>query len=238
MSSSEGVAERGAEHVVLACKAVTKVFRARGKQIRALDGVDLALKRGEVAVISGRTGAGKTTLLHILGGLDRQDSGSVLFEGRQLEELANRHLATLRREKIGIIFQSFNLLPAWTARENVEAALMPAGLRKAERRVRAEAALSRQGLDARFDHLPSELSMGEQQRVAIARTLAGHPTLILADEPTGDVDEGTARGILDQLLAPVKTNGAALLIATHGLVREDMANRVLWLEDGRLSPEE
>ena len=223
---------------LLECQNLKRTFAIRGRQIQALDGIDMSANKGEIVVICGRSGAGKSTLLSVLGGLDRPSSGSVIFEGRGMDSLSNRELALLRRTKIGIIFQSLNLLPSWTALENVEAALIHTAMSRTERHTKAEALLNDLGLGDRLDHLPLELSLGEQQRVAIARTLANEPALILADEPTADVDEQTAREIVDHLLGPVKENDVTLLIATHGIIPRDIADRVLWMKDGRLVPQE
>lgn len=219
------------------CRDIEKNFRIRDREIRALDGISLSVNRGEIAVVSGRSGAGKSTLLSMLGGLDRPTSGSVIFDGRHMEDLSNRDLALLRHTQIGMVFQSFNLLPSWTAVENVGAALIHAGLSRPERSEKACALLDDLGLGDRLGHLPSELSAGEQQRVAVARALANGPALVLADEPTGDVDAETAREVMDYLLGPVRESRVTLLIATHGIIPLDIADRVFRMSAGRLVPE-
>jgi putative ABC transport system ATP-binding protein len=234
MNSSGAKAESAQGKVVLECRGIRKSFRGRGRETVVLDGLDFSVGKGEIVIISGRTGAGKTTLLSLLGGLDRQDSGSVTFDGQPLEALSKHQLALLRREKIGIIFQNFNLLPSWTALENVEAPLMPTSLPSAERREKAEQMLKRLGLADRLDNLPSELSEGEQQRVAIARALVAEPTVILADEPVGDVDEETAKEILEMLVAQARTKDVALVMATHRTPPEGIADRICQLKDGRI----
>ena len=195
----------------------------------------MAVKPGEIVTITGRSGEGKSVLLWLLSGLDRPDSGQVVFMGRSLDGLSNRELARLRGDEIGIIFQNFNLVASWTAVENVESAMRHNGMNPQERRQKAVAALAELGLGERLDNLPAELSIGQQQRVAIARTLVNDPTLILADEPTGDVDPETAREIIDLLLAPVKEKGATLIVATHGNLPLDEAHRMLVLKEGRLT---
>jgi putative ABC transport system ATP-binding protein len=226
------------EELVLVCRGVTKTFGLNGRQVRVLAGIDLSVRRGEVVVISGRTGSGKSTLLMILAGLDRPTSGSVAVDGSALEGMSGGDLARLRRRKIGIVFQSFNLLPSWTAVENVEAALLHAGLSKAARRDTAAALLRELGLADRLGHLPSELSVGQQQCVAIARALANQPAILVADEPTGDVDPETAETILGHLMPAARQRGAALIVATHGTFPLDVVARRFRMEDGRLVPQD
>ena len=223
-------------NTLLKCRNLHKDFTVRGKRIAVLKGVDLSVARGEVVAISGRSGAGKSVLLWLLSGLDRPTSGEVIFEGHSLGNLSNIELAQLRRDRVGIIFQNFNLIASWTALENVEAALHPNERAEEARQQKAISILSDLGLGDRMDNLPAELSIGEQQRVAVARTLANDPILILADEPTGDVDPETAQEIIEMLTAPVKERGATLIVATHGNFPLDAADRVLMLRDGELSP--
>jgi putative ABC transport system ATP-binding protein len=222
------------DNKLLECRNLAKTFRVRGREIVVLSGVEFAVKPGEIITITGRSGEGKSVLLWLLSGLDRPDSGQVVFKGRSLAGFSNRELARLRRDEIGIIFQNFNLVASWTAVENVESAMRHNGMSPQERRRKAVAALAELGLGDRLDNLPAELSIGQQQRVAIARTLANDPKLILADEPTGDVDPETAREIIDLLLAPVKEKGATLVVATHGNFPLDEAHRVLVLKNGSL----
>jgi putative ABC transport system ATP-binding protein len=224
---------------LLACREVTRTFGRAGRagEVRVLGGVDLTVGAGEVVVISGRTGAGKSTLLAILAGIDRPTSGSVRVEGCALEDLSGAALARVRQRKIGIVFQSFNLLASWTAAENVEAALVGSGLARADRRAKAAALLADLGLGDRLDHLPAELSVGQQQCVAIARALANRPRLLIADEPTGDVDALTAGAIVGHLLEPVRAYGAALVVATHGSFPPQVPARRMRMEGGVLVAE-
>jgi len=222
------------DSVILELKGVSKHFDGPRGRTPVLEAIDLVVRRGETIVIAGRSGAGKSTLLSLLAGLDRPSAGTILLEGSPLETRSNRDLAALRRKKIGIIFQSFNLIQSWTAQENVEAALIPAGAPRAARRKKAAAVLSSLGLHDRLDHLPSELSIGEAQRVAVARTMVNEPALVLADEPTGEVDSQTAREILDLLTGPVAAAGATLLIATHGSLPPLPGARMLRLAEGKL----
>jgi len=225
---------------LLHCTGLVKNFVVRHSAIRVLNGIDLAIGKGEVVAVTGRSGSGKSTLISLLGGLDRATAGSITFDGVRFEETSNTDLARLRRNRIGVMFQNFNLLPSWTAVENVEAALVAAGVanaeRRKERREKAAAALAALGLGGRLLNLPSELSAGEQQRVALARALANNPALILADEPTADVDPEAAVEITRRLIGPVRSSGAALLVATHGAFPLDLADRVFLMRDGRLEP--
>ena len=222
---------------LLESRDLTKRFRARGGETTILRDVSLCVHRGETVVITGRSGSGKSTLLGLLAGLDPPTAGSVAFEGRDFASLSAADLARLRRERIGVIFQSYNLLPAWTAFENVEAGLLRTEPDREARRVRVEAALRDVGLADRMAGLPSELSVGQQQRVAVARTLAMGPDLILADEPVGEVDPETGREILALLLAHVSEDGRALVLATHGAPPEGLGGKAYRLEEGRLLAE-
>jgi putative ABC transport system ATP-binding protein len=222
------------DEVILECRDVHKSFFIRGKEIAVLKGIDFSVKKSEIVVITGKSGTGKSTLLGLLAGLEPPNSGSIIFEGKNLEKMNNEELAMLRRKKIGIIFQSFNLLSSWTAYENVEGALINSGLPKIERRAKIEKLLAELGLADRMDNLPAELSVGQQQRVAVARTLINEPLLILADEPTGDVDPETGKEIMERLIAPVRKRGTAMALVTHGDSFKDTADRVFRLAEGRL----
>jgi putative ABC transport system ATP-binding protein len=224
---------------VVECQGLTKVYRRRnGAPVKAVDNVDLEVKAGEFVVIAGRSGSGKSTLLSLLGGLDRPTAGSARLRGKAIEATSDRELAALRRESVGFIFQDFNLLPAYTAFENVEVALAAAPLSKQEKRERVEALLERFDVLRRAAHLPAELSLGEQQRVAVARALANRPLLILADEPTGGVDAVTGKEIVDKLVELNREDGVAIVVTTHGTFPLDAARRVLYMKDGALVPRE
>jgi putative ABC transport system ATP-binding protein len=213
---------------------VTRVYGAGETAVRAVDGVSLAIAAGELCVIAGPSGSGKTTLLQLLGGLDRPTGGSVLLEGRDLGALGDRELTALRLHTIGFIFQQFNLIPTLTAGQNVEAAIAPTGLRAPARRERAAAVLDAVGLAGRAGHLPSELSGGEQQRVAIARALANEPRVLLADEPTGNLDTQTGEDIVDLLVELVEDRGLTVVLITHDPAIAERAPRVVRMADGRL----
>ncbi|MFZ2955476.1 MAG: ABC transporter ATP-binding protein [Candidatus Ozemobacteraceae bacterium] len=220
--------------IFLDAKGIFKSFRRDGQEIPILNGIDLALPCGTVTVIRGRSGTGKSTLLSLLAGLDRPTSGSINLNGNFLERLDNESLALLRKQTLGFVFQSFNLLPSWTARENVEAVLMHSGLPPERRREKVVALMTKLDLSERLEHLPHQLSVGQQQRVAVARTLVNEPQLILADEPTGDVDSETAAEMLNLLIGSVREKGATLLVATHGSFPLKLADRLYSLENGKL----
>jgi putative ABC transport system ATP-binding protein len=221
-----------AKSVLLTCTDLKKDYSINGKNTTVLKGISFSVKKGEVVVITGKSGAGKSTLMGILGGLARPTSGSLAIENRETERLSSQELSLMRRGKIGIIFQNFNLIPSWTAFENVEAALMHQGLTKSSRREKVKKLLDDLGIADKGDFLPSELSAGQQQRVAVARALANEPVLLLADEPTGELDVETSRKIIHYLIAPVRKNGAALIVATHGVFPLGVADRILALKDG------
>ncbi len=216
--------------------AVTKDYRKGRTTVHALAGVDLAISDGEWLAVQGPTGHGKTTLLQMLGALDRPTSGKIELDGQDLATLHESQLCTLRAESIGFIFQTFNLIPTLTARENVETALVPLHVPAAARRSRAAAALADLGLTDRSGHLPGELSGGEQQRVAIARALVKEPKVILADEPTGNLDEDTRDEIITLLEKQWRERGLTLVLVTHDSVTARRAQRIVVIRHGRVSP--
>jgi putative ABC transport system ATP-binding protein len=202
--------------------------------VLALDTLNLTIKRGEFVAVFGPSGSGKTTLLQLLGALDRPSGGSIKFEGQPLEGLRDSALAELRLRALGFVFQQFNLIPTLNAAENVEAALAPLGMSRSERRERADKHLEAVGLAPRAQHLPTQLSGGEQQRVAIARALARSPRVVLADEPTGNLDTRNGEMVME-LLARLHTQlEITLLLVTHDEWIAERADRVLRLADGRL----
>ena len=213
-------------------KDLTKRYRRGRETIDALRGVDITIDDGEFLAIQGPTGHGKSTLLQLLGGLDRQTSGSVLYDGRELGGLSERALAELRAREFGFIFQSFNLIPTLTAAENVETALVPLGVPRSERRGRSLAALDDLGLADRAQHLPGQLSGGEQQRTALARALVKDPRVILGDEPTGNLDEGTRDEIVGLLETLWNERGVTLIVVTHDGQVAARAPRRAWLYEG------
>ena len=211
-------------------RGVAKFFQRGSTTVRALDGVDLQLNAGEFVALEGPSGSGKTTLLQLLGALDRPSAGDVIFEGRDLSGLRDGELAALRLRSFGFVFQQFNLIPTLTAVENVEAKLVPVG----GTRERALELLGEVGLAERADHLPGQLSGGEQQRVAIARALSVDPRVVLADEPTGNLDTGTGGEIIELLAGLAAEHGATVIVATHDASLASRAPRRLQMRDGRL----
>jgi len=214
---------------------VTKDYRRRGAVVQALRGVDLVIEDGEWLAIQGPTGHGKTTLLQLLGGMDRPTSGMVEFDGRDLARLSEGALTGIRARSFGFIFQTFNLIPTLTAQENVETALVPLHVSAATRRARAAVALADLGLSDRAGHLPGELSGGQQQRVAIARALVKEPQVLLADEPTGNLDEDTRDELIELLDRLWQSLGLTLVMVTHDSTVARRAQRRGLLRNGRLS---
>ncbi len=218
--------------------AVTKRFSRGRKTIDALAGVDLTIDEGEFLAIQGSTGSGKTTLLQLLGAMDQPTAGSLSYGGRDLVKMRERDLSELRSHSFGFVFQAFNLIPTLTAQENVETALVPWRVPADERRRRAVEALDGVGLADRGRHIPSEMSGGEQQRVAIARALVRAPRVILADEPTGNLDERTRDDIIGLLEGLWREQGQTLIIVTHDTWVASRASRKIWLDEGQITSDD
>ena len=214
--------------------ALARRYTAGKTVVPALDGVDLIITTGEFVALVGPSGSGKSTLLNLIGGLDRPSNGEVSVDDLSLGTATDQQLGRYRRERIGFIFQSFNLLPTLTAAENVETPLTLAEVGKRERRARALHLLDTVGLAQRVNHKPNELSGGEKQRVAIARALANKPVLLLADEPTGNLDSKTGAAVLDMLCSLLKSEGLTLIMVTHDLHVAARADRIIHLQDGRI----
>jgi putative ABC transport system ATP-binding protein len=214
---------------------VSKIYQKGRRTVPAVRDLDLTILAGEWLAVQGRTGHGKTTLLQLLGGLDRPTTGSVELDGADLARLREAQVTRLRATSIGFIFQTFNLVPTLSAAENVEAALVPLGTRPAQRRRLVTGALEAVGLADRARHLPGELSGGQQQRVAIARALVKEPKVLLADEPTGNLDEGTRDEIIDLLAALWRDLGLTLVLVTHDSSVARRAQRVGVMSKGRLT---
>lgn len=218
--------------VLYKLSGVSKTFRQSGKDIHALRGVELLVNAGEHIAVQGPTGGGKSTLLQILGALDIPTSGEVELHGNPVSKMTRSELTQLRASLIGFIFQNYNLIPTMTAQENVEVALAATGVPAANRRARAVETLTKVGLADRLHHLPSELSGGQQQRVAIARALVKNPAVLLADEPTGNLDEQTRDEIMDLLEAQSAENDITLIVVTHDSAVAARASRRLNIKDG------
>jgi putative ABC transport system ATP-binding protein len=214
---------------------VTKRYRTKRGNVDALRGVDLIVEEGEFLAIQGQTGQGKSTLLQLLGGLDRATTGTVRFGGEDLATLSDSRLAELRARSFGFVFQGFNLIPTLTAAENVETALVPLGVPTAQRRSRVLDALAEVGLTDRATHLPAELSGGQQQRVAIARALVKQPSVILADEPTGNLDEATRDEIVGVLEGLRRDRNLTMIMVTHDSAVARRAPRRVIVSHGRIA---
>jgi putative ABC transport system ATP-binding protein len=205
--------------------------------VNALRGVDLSIETGEIVAIMGPSGSGKSTLMHILGALDTPSDGTASLEGQDLQGLGENQLVTLRGKKVGFVFQTFNLLQSLTAQQNVELPMIFLGVKKSARSERARALLDKVGLGERVAHRPNELSGGERQRVAIARALANDPEIILADEPTGNLDSETGATILDLLKRLSVEEGKTMILITHDPDAAAIADRIIRLRDGRVVEE-
>jgi ABC-type lipoprotein export system ATPase subunit len=221
-------------NVLMEIRNVTKTYHLGSVEVNALNGVNLRIERGDAVVILGPSGSGKSTLLNMLGALDRPTKGSIYFEGTSLARLSDGGLSKIRRERIGFVFQTFNLIPTLTALENVMLPVTPVERDKTKLRKRAKALLAGVDLAGRMEHRPSQLSGGEQQRVAIARAFINNPSIILADEPTGNVDSKTSEDIITLLSRLNKEQGQTLIIVTHDVQITKIASRIVRLLDGRV----
>ncbi|MGA7398093.1 MAG: ABC transporter ATP-binding protein [Solirubrobacterales bacterium] len=219
---------------VIAVEALTRVYHLGGHEVRALDGIDLRIEPGEFLAIMGRSGSGKSTLMNLLGCLDAPTDGRYLLDGTDVSGIDEDGLSDLRNQKIGFVFQGFNLIPRTSAIANVELPLSYAGYDRAERRERAGAALASVGMADRRDHVPSELSGGQQQRVAIARAIVTEPALILADEPTGNLDSSSTDDVL-RIFEGLNEEGRTVVLITHEDEVAERARRVIRIDDGRIS---
>jgi ABC-type lipoprotein export system ATPase subunit len=231
--TAEGNGEVGDDAVRV--EDVVKSYGSESSPVIALRGVSLEVRRGEPVALLGKSGSGKSTLLNLIGGLDRPTSGRIIAGGSDLARMTGEQLAAYRLTTVGMIFQAYNLIPSRTALENVELPMVLAGIPPAARRESATAALEAVGLGGRLGHRPMELSGGEHQRVAIARALVNRPAILLADEPTGNLDSATAGEIMDLLLEHLRREGTTLIMVTHDeeLARQ-AADRIVWLKDGRV----
>jgi putative ABC transport system ATP-binding protein len=216
-------------------RGATRYFRMGNSTIKAVDNIDVTIEKEELIALEGPSGSGKTTLLQLLGALDRPTSGEVFFEGRDLASLSDGELAELRLRSFGFIFQQFNLLTTLTAVQNVEAGLAPLGVSAGELREKSLAMLAEVGLRDRAFHLPSQMSGGEQQRVAIARALLAEPHVVLADEPTGNLDTKSGADVIAQLTDLAARHGTTIIVATHDAGLAARAPRCLTMKDGKLA---
>ena len=219
---------------IVTCTDVKKTYRQGQVDVRALRGVSLAIKKGDFLALAGPSGSGKTTMLNIMGGLDSADSGKITVNGRALEEMKQSQLANLRLHHIGFVFQAFNLIPVLSAVENVEYVMLLQGIPQAERRKRARSILDDVGLGDEYNRRPAELSGGQQQRVAVARAIVSNPSIVLADEPTANLDSKTGRGLLDMMKEMNQEKKVTFIFSTHDSMVMDYADRLLRIRDGRL----
>jgi putative ABC transport system ATP-binding protein len=233
VGTSRGLAGDGAHPRLLEAQGVRKIYRTGAGEVHALREVSLTVGEGEFVSVMGPSGSGKTTLLNCLSGLDDIDAGRVLFDGASLQELSDAARTRSRAESMGFVFQAFNLIAVLTAEENVEIPLLLAGVHAAEARRRARETLDRVGLGGRTGHRPTELSGGEQQRVTIARALAGHPRIVWADEPTGALDSESAAEVM-RLMNDVHDEGVTLVLVTHDPVVGGQAERLITMRDGQI----
>jgi ABC-type lipoprotein export system ATPase subunit len=222
-------------NVIVRTQDLTRVYRVGTRKIPALQGVDLEIHPGQIVALRGRSGSGKTTLLNCIGGLDRPNAGEVWFEGSNVTRLPGHKWVRLRRRRIGFVFQAHALLATYSARESVDLMLRLAGVKRRERSKRVQEVLTLMGMEKWMDHRTFELSGGQQQRVAIARAIAPRPSLILADEPTGELDTVTGQQILHLFRRIADQEGTTILIATHDLAVDAFADEVFHLEDGRIT---
>ena len=221
--------------MLIETRAVTRVYQMGSSEVKALDDVSISVGEGEFVAIQGTSGSGKSTLLNLLGGLDSPTSGDILFDSKSLAPLTKKEMARYRRHSVGMIFQNFNLIPTMSAAENVRLALAFGGLRGLPRRQRADELLERVGLAGRAEHRPAEMSGGEQQRVAIARALANRPRVLLADEPTGNLDSTRAHELLSLLREMVERDQLTVLLVTHDReLAQSFADRIILMKDGRV----
>jgi putative ABC transport system ATP-binding protein len=222
---------------VVELKQVSKIYKMDEVEVKALDGIDMKVEKGDFVAIIGPSGSGKSTLLHMIGLLDRPTNGKVFLDGIDISKLNDNELARLRGNKIGFVFQFFNLYPILTALENIELPMVITEKNKTERRKRALELLKMVGLEKRAEHLPSQLSGGERQRVAIARALANNPSLILADEPTGNLDSKAGKEIIEFLDKLQEEEGKTIIMVTHDINIAKYAERLIYLKDGKIIKE-
>lgn len=220
---------------VLELRGVVRQYKSEGGVLRVLEGADLTLNQGELVGLIGPSGSGKSTLLHTAGLLEKPEGGEVFLEGENCMALNDAGRTRLRREKLGFVYQFHHLLPEFNARDNVAMPLMVGGLPRRKAREKADVLLAEMGLSDRLKHQPGQMSGGEQQRVAIARALVNDPRLVIADEPTGNLDPATTERVFESLIRMARSEGAAVLVATHNMALTRHMDRVLTLKDGKLT---
>jgi putative ABC transport system ATP-binding protein len=223
---------------IVQCIGINKTYRQGQVEVQALKDVSLKIEKGEFLAVAGPSGSGKTTLLNMIGGLDLLDSGSIFVDGEALESLSPSQLADLRLHKIGFVFQAYNLIPVLSAIENVEYVMLLQGLPSKERRAKSRAILEEVGLGGKYHRRPAELSGGQQQRVAVARAIVSNPSIVLADEPTANLDSKTGQGLLEMMKQMNREKQITFIFSTHDRMVMEYARRLLKLKDGRLVDDE
>ncbi len=219
---------------IVECIDVQKTYQQGRIAVQALKDINLSIGKGEFLAVAGPSGSGKTTLLNLVGGLDASDAGSIIVDGNAFDQMSQSQLAKLRLHKIGFVFQAYNLIPVLSAAENVEFVMLLQGIPSSERRERAQAILDDVGLAGKYDRRPSELSGGQQQRVAVARAIVSNPSIVLADEPTANLDSKTGTGLLDMMKKMNTEKNVTFIFSTHDKMVMDYARRLILLHDGRL----
>ncbi len=219
---------------IVECIDVQKTYQQGRIAVQALKDINLSIGKGEFLAVAGPSGSGKTTLLNLVGGLDASDAGSIIVDGNAFDQMSQSQLAKLRLHKIGFVFQAYNLIPVLSAAENVEFVMLLQGIPSSERRERAQAILDDVGLAGKYDRRPSELSGGQQQRVAVARAIVSNPSIVLADEPTANLDSKTGNGLLEMMKKMNSEKNVTFIFSTHDKMVMDYARRLILLHDGRL----
>lgn len=217
---------------------VSKIFRSGGEEVHALRGIDVKVERGEFTAIAGPSGSGKTTLLNVISGIEKVDGGKVIFDGIPINGMDENALSDLRLHRIGFVFQAYNLIPTLTARENVEFILFLRGVGEKERRERVEKVFREMGIENLLDRFPHQMSGGQQQRVAIARAIVGEPDIVLADEPTANLDSRNSMAIIELMKNLNREKGITFLFSTHDPLIMENARRIVYLRDGEIVKEE
>ena len=220
---------------IVECIGVKKTYRQGEIQVHALRDVSLSIEKGEFTAVAGPSGSGKTTLLNLVGGLDVSDAGSIVVDGNAFDQMSQSRLANLRLHKIGFVFQAYNLIPVLSAAENVEFVMLLQGVSTRERQQRAKAILDDVGLAGKYNRRPAELSGGQQQRVAVARAIVSNPSIVLADEPTANLDSETGNGLLEMMKKMNEEKKVTFIFSTHDKMVMDYARRLILLRDGRLA---
>ncbi|OEU63589.1 MAG: macrolide ABC transporter ATP-binding protein [Desulfobacterales bacterium PC51MH44] len=220
---------------IVECIDIKKTYQQGQIKVHALRSISLNIEKGEFAAVAGPSGSGKTTLLNLVGGLDALDSGSIVVDGNDYNQMSQSQLANLRLHKIGFVFQAYNLIPVLSAAENVEFVMLLQGVTARERQQRAKAILDDVGLEGKYDRRPAELSGGQQQRVAVARAIVSNPSIVLADEPTANLDSKTGNGLLEMMKKMNEEKKVTFIFSTHDKMVMDYARRLILLRDGRLA---